>query len=136
MGMPTATVRLRGPDGKVYTEAAVGTGPVHAAYTAIDGIVGWPVTLVEFAVNAVTEGIDALGQVTVRIQRANGSDQDVINPQSDTPMSRTFGGHGAETDIVVASVKAYMAALNKLLVAYGYGAREQETPAVAGVTQS
>jgi 2-isopropylmalate synthase len=125
MGMPTATVRLRLPDGTVQTQASVGTGPVHAAFTAIDQIVGWPVTLLEFAINAVTEGIDALGEVTVRIQRTDNGDKDVINPQSDVPVSRTFGGHSAETDIVVASAKAYLSALNKLLVAHGYEARPE-----------
>ena len=136
IGMPTATVRLRGPDGAIHTEAAVGTGPVHAAYTAIDSIVGWPVELVEFAVNAVTEGIDALGEVTVRIQRANhGDDQAAVHPQSNVPVSRTFGGHGAETDIIYASVKAYMAALNKMLVAYGYGHSDQEEGAVVGAAK-
>jgi len=119
MGMPTATVRLRGPDGATYTEAAVGTGPVHAAYTAIDRIVGQPVTLLEFAVNAVTEGIDALGEVTVRIRYANGHESGVMNPQNETTTARTFGGHGADTDIIVASVKAYLSAVNKMLIATG-----------------
>jgi 2-isopropylmalate synthase len=129
MGMPTATVRLRGPDGRKHTRAAVGAGPVHATYTTIDQIVGVPVTLLEFAVNAVTEGIDALGEVTVRIQRANGGQNGVVNPQHGTLTSRTFGGHGADTDIIVACAKAYLAALNKLLVAYGYHNGAVEQPA-------
>jgi 2-isopropylmalate synthase len=66
IGLPTASVRLRGPDGLVQQCAAIGAGPVHAAYTAIDQIVGAPVRLLEYTVNAVTEGIDALGEVTVR----------------------------------------------------------------------
>ena len=73
MGMPTASVRLRGPDGKIYTQAAIGTGPVDATYKAIDGIVNVPSTLLEFNIHAVTEGIDALGEVTVRIQGKNGN---------------------------------------------------------------
>ena len=72
MGMPTASVRLRGPDGKIYTQAAIGTGPVDATYKAIDEIVNVPSTLLEFNIHAVTEGIDALGEVTVRIQGKNG----------------------------------------------------------------
>jgi 2-isopropylmalate synthase len=115
MGMPTATVRLRGPDGTTYTHAAMGTGPVDAAYRAIDAIVQAPNTLLEFSVHAVTEGIDALGEVTVRIEGQNG--YHALDAQKETEVSRTFGGHGADTDIVVASVKAYLAALNKLLVA-------------------
>jgi 2-isopropylmalate synthase len=119
MGMPTAAVRMTGPDGVEHVQAAVGTGPVHAAYTAIDAVIGLRVELVEFTVNAVTEGIDALGEVTVRITARNGEDHSMVNPQSGTTSHRTFGGHGADTDIVVASAKAYLAALNKLLVAKG-----------------
>ncbi len=126
MGMPTATVRLRGPDGATHIQAAVGTGPVDAAYKAIDAIVQAPSTLLEFIVRAVTEGIDALGEVTVRIAGANGYRS--LNAQKETERSRTFGGHGADTDIIVASAKAYLAALNKLLVVTGkYGLAE--TPA-------
>jgi 2-isopropylmalate synthase len=127
MGMPTATVRLHGPDGKLYIQAAVGTGPVDATYKAIDAIVKAPSVLLEFAVHAVTEGIDALGEVTVRIQGSNGSHK--IDAQKEIEQPRTFGGHGADTDIVVASAKAYLAALNKLLVATSqYG--PVEVPAV------
>ena len=115
MGMPTATVRLRGPDARMYVQAAVGTGPVDATYKAIDTIVQAPSTLLEFSVHAVTEGIDALGEVTVRIQGTDGNP--VLNAQKETERPRTFGGHGADTDIVVASAKAYLAAINKLLVA-------------------
>lgn len=103
-GMPTATVRLCGPEGMDKTVAAVGTGPVDATYKAIDAIVCAPNTLLEFNIHAVTEGIDALGEVTVRLH-AEGDD------------TRTFGGHGADTDIIVASAKAYLAALNKLVTA-------------------
>lgn len=117
MGMPTATVRLRGPDGQLHVHAAVGTGPVDATYKAIDAIVGVPITLLEFVVHAVTEGIDALGEVTVRIQGEDGLS--MVSAQREDDLPRTFGGYGADTDIVVASAKAYLAALNKLLVARG-----------------
>jgi 2-isopropylmalate synthase len=116
MGMPTATVRLRGPDGSTHTQASIGTGPVDAAYKAIDAIVHAPNTLLEFSVHAVTEGIDALGEVTVRIESKNGHRLS-FDTQTETERTRTFGGHGADTDIIVASAKAYLAALNKLLVA-------------------
>jgi 2-isopropylmalate synthase len=106
IGMPTATMKLEGPDGKETVEAAVGTGPVDAVYSAIDKIVKAPNRLLEFSVHAVTEGIDALGEVTVRICTKDGDYQ-------------TFGGHGSDPDIVVASAKAYLAALNRLLVATG-----------------
>ncbi|OGO42074.1 MAG: 2-isopropylmalate synthase [Chloroflexi bacterium RBG_16_58_14] len=120
MGMPTASVRLRGPDGQMHVQAAVGTGPVHAAYQAIDAIIGTPNTLVEFNVHAVTEGIDAIGEVTVRLQADNGSLPQRTSPQNDLRRARTFGGYGADTDIIVASAKAYLSALNKLLIARGY----------------
>ncbi len=113
MGMPTATIKLCGPDGKTHIEAAVGAGPIDATYQAIDKIVGVSATLVEFRVAAITEGIDAIGEVTVRIRR-------------DENGRRTFGGHGADTDIIVASAKAYLAAINKMLAFTGYEDRQPE----------
>ncbi len=100
-GIPTAAVRLVAPDGQVLADAALGAGPVDAVYKAINRIVGVPNTLTEFAVKSVTEGIDAIGDVLVRIE------SDGI----------TYTGRGADTDIVVASAKAYMNALNRLLSA-------------------
>jgi len=115
MGMPTATVRLRGPDGIVHTQAAIGTGPVDAVYKAINTIVNVPCELLEFNVHAITEGIDALGEVTVRIQGKNG--HTTMDAQSETSYPRVYGGHGADTDIIVASAKAYINAINKLIIA-------------------
>ena len=117
MGMPTATVRLRGPDGREFIQAAIGTGPVDASYKAIDQIVSVPNTLLEFSIHAVTEGIDAQGEVTVRIQDKQGAP--TSNPQSGVGKPRSYGGYGADTDIIVASAKAYLSALNKLLSATG-----------------
>ena len=119
MGMPTASVRLRGPDGKIYTQAAIGTGPVDATYKAIDGIVNVPSTLLEFNIHAITEGIDALGEVTVRIQGADGNH--TMDAQTEVEYVRVYGGHGADTDIIVASAKAYINALNKLIIAQTEG---------------
>jgi len=116
MGMPTASVRLRGPDGVLHVEAAVGTGPVHAVYKAIDTIVGVENELVEFNIHAVTEGIDALGEVTVRLKAQNGNTHHRTSPQSELMQVKTYGGYGADTDIVVASAKAYLTALNKVLI--------------------
>jgi 2-isopropylmalate synthase len=119
------TVRLTGPDGEEHLLAAVGTGPVDAVYKAIDLIVEAPNRLLEFSVRAVTEGIDAIGEVTVRLEAQNGNVQQRTSPQSGQKQPRTFGGHGADTDIIVASAKAYLSALNKLLVATGrYGQPE------------
>jgi 2-isopropylmalate synthase len=119
MGMPTATVRLRGPDGIIHTVAAIGTGPVDATYKAIDQIVNVPCTLLEFNIHAITEGIDALGEVTVRIQSESSST--TMDPQSEVEYVRIYGGHGADTDIIVASAKAYINALNKLIIAQTEG---------------
>lgn len=120
MGMPTATARLKGPDGKVHVFASMGSGPVDAAYKAIDHIIKVPNTLLEFNVHAITEGIDALGEVTVRIQPTDDKRQ-TMDAQSEIPYTRVFGGHGADSDIIVASVKAYINALNKLIVAQTEG---------------
>jgi len=128
MGMPTATVRLRGPDGNFHLNAAIGTGPVDATYKAIDAIVQVKNVLLEFAVHAITEGIDALGEVTVRIQGMNGSH--TIDAQHEIEMARTFGGHGADTDIIVSSAKADLSALNKLLVARGVEGAQPEVATV------
>lgn len=130
MGMPTATVRLRGPDGGMHTQSAIGTGPVDAVYKCIDQVVQAPARLLEFVVHAVTEGIDAIGEVTVRIEALDGSH--TMDAQSEVPQPRTFGGYGADTDIIVASAKAYLSALNKVLVATGaYGATEHQPAEVA-----
>jgi 2-isopropylmalate synthase len=109
--MATATVRLRTPDGRSHVQAAVGTGPVDALYKAIDAVVGTPLELLEFAVRAVTEGIDALGEVTVRIR----SEREAIGAQRDDGRALVFNGHGADTDILVAAAKAYLAAINRML---------------------
>ncbi len=100
-GIPTASVRLIAPDGQVLADAALGTGPVDAVYKAINRIAGVPNVLTEFSVKSVTEGIDAIGEVLIRIE------SDGI----------TYTGRGADTDIIVASAKAYMNALNRLLAA-------------------
>jgi 2-isopropylmalate synthase len=116
---PTATVCLRGPDGLLHEDAALGTGPVDSVYKAINRIVQAPNILTEFSIKAVTEGIDAVGEVTIRIEPTNGSNNDrILNPQTELrTRSRTYSGHGADTDIIVASAKAYMSALNKMLSA-------------------
>jgi 2-isopropylmalate synthase len=124
MGMPTASVRLIDPNGAPHVFAAVGTGPVDATYKAIDSIMNCPSVLQEFVIHAVTEGIDALGEVTVRIQSADPSAS--LDPQQETDQPRTYGGYGADSDIIVASAKAYLSAVNKLLVATGqYGSVEK-----------
>jgi 2-isopropylmalate synthase len=113
--IPTATVSLRGPTGELLIDASHGTGPVDAVYKAINRIVAVPNELIEFSVKGVTEGIDAVGEVTIRIEAENGTaDGWPVNPQTGR-RTMVFSGHGASTDIIVASARAYMSALNKLL---------------------
>ncbi len=111
--MPTATVRLRDPLGQVLSDAAIGAGPVDAVCKAISRIVDVPNDLIEFSVRAVTEGIDAQGKVTIRIQTPEGMGTDAGFEAEGG--RRIFSGSAADTDIIVASAKAYMNALNKLL---------------------
>jgi len=134
--MPTATVRLSDAEGKERVQAAVGTGPVDAAYKAVDQIVSVPSSLLEFAVHAVTEGIDAQGEVTVRIE--SGATPEVVEKAQGRELlhRRTYGGYGADTDIIVASVKAYLSALNKLIAAgERAGAQPARNEAVAAKVQ-
>jgi len=131
MGMPTATVRLQDPEGVIHVRATVGTGPVDAAFKAVDGIVEAPNRLLEYSVHAVTEGIDAQGEVTVRIQAEDGIQ--MTHAQRSNSLPRTYGGYGADTDIVVASVRAYMSALNKMLIAQGRRNSTVENPNQAQV---
>ncbi|PZV12342.1 MAG: 2-isopropylmalate synthase [Leptolyngbya sp.] len=102
---PTATVTIRTPEGQELMDAAIGTGPVDAVYKAINRVVDIPNQLIEFSVQSVTEGIDALGEVTIRIRHGD----------------RVFSGHAANTDIVVASAHAYLHALNRLYTALQTG---------------
>jgi 2-isopropylmalate synthase len=99
----------------VRVQAAVGTGPVDATYKAIDAIVGPRAQLVELCVHSVTEGIDALGHVTVRVREAGAAGP--IAAQAGAPQLRVFHGAGADTDIIVASAKAYLRAINRMLAA-------------------
>ncbi len=110
----TATVSLTDPTGAELIDAAIGTGPVDAVYKAINRIVNVPNILTEFIVQAVTEGIDAIGEVTIRIQPEENPDY-TTHPQTGAQKPRTFSGHGASTDIIVASARAYTSALNKML---------------------
>jgi 2-isopropylmalate synthase len=120
---PTATVKVRTPDGQELMDAAIGTGPVDAVYKAINRVVKIPNQLIEFSVQSVTAGIDALGEVTIRLKHEE----------------RIFSGRSANTDIIVASAQAYMNALNRLYDALRSGtlqrthAQEDSGLEVAGV---
>ena len=98
---PTATVSIRTPEGEELTDAAIGTGPVDAVYKAINRVVNVPNKLIEFSVQSVTEGIDAIGEVTIRLRHND----------------KVYSGRAANTDIIVASARAYIKALNRLYAA-------------------
>ena len=113
---PTAVTTLRNNEsGDEITEASFGSGPVDAAYQCIDKIVQRPNELTEFLVQAVTEGIDANGDVTVRIEAPDSRGHS--RTAQGRPRRRLYSGRGVDTDIIVASVKAYLQALNKLCAA-------------------
>ena len=98
---PTATVRMLFPDGVSRESVALGDGPVDAAYRAIDSLVNVDGELEEFAIQAISGGMDAVGEVNVRLRR-DGT---------------LASGHGADTDILVAAARAYVHALNRLAAA-------------------
>ena len=100
---PTATVTLLNSDGAELTQAAIGTGPVDAVCQALNRLAQVPNELVEFSVKSVTEGIDAMGEVTIRL-RSDGV---------------LYSGHAADTDIVVAAAQAFVNALNRLVAGGG-----------------
>lgn len=85
-------------DGEEHSATAAGGGPVDAAYVAIEKMVASGAELLLYSVNNVTKGIDAQGEVTVRLNKGG----------------RIVNGQGADTDIVIASAKAYLNALNRL----------------------
>ncbi len=98
---PTATVGLE-IDGRLIEEAACADGPVEATYRAIDKIVKLPVRLHSYSISAVTGGTDAQGEVVVRVEIGD----------------RTFMGRGLSVDIIEASARAYINALNKIAATY------------------
>lgn len=93
---PNARITLN-VDGEEKQSEAIGSGPVDASFKAIEAIVESGVELQLYSVNAITSGTDAQGEVSVRVRQN----------------SHVYNGHGADTDIVIASAKAYVNALNK-----------------------
>jgi 2-isopropylmalate synthase len=89
--------------GQERAAEADGSGPVDATFKAIENVVGSGSELLLYSVNAITTGTDAQGEVTVRLARGG----------------RVVNGQGADTDIVIASAKAYLNALNKLYSTQG-----------------
>jgi 2-isopropylmalate synthase len=97
--IPTATIGLK-KDGELIEEAACGDGPVDAIYRAIDKVTGFHAKLMVYNINAVTGGKDALGEVTVKIEVEN---------------KKVYIGRGVSTDVLEASAKAYVNAVNKII---------------------
>ncbi len=95
--VPTATVKME-VDGKIIQEVGFGDGPVDATFKTIKKITRTRSKLLQFAINAITGGTEAQGEVTVRLEEKG----------------QTVIGQGADTDVIVASAKAYINALNKL----------------------
>ena len=95
--VPTATVQME-VDGKLLQEAGFGDGPVDATFKTIKKITRTKSKLLQFAIHAITSGTEAQGEVTVKLEE-KGS---------------TVIGQGADTDVIVASAKAYINALNKI----------------------
>ena len=96
--IPTATVKVKKPDGSEVVEAASsGNGPVDAVFNAIQRALGICIELVEFSVEATSPGSEAEGKVVVRVHQ-NGI---------------VYEGSGLGTDIIVASAEAFVDALNK-----------------------
>jgi len=104
---PTATVRMLLPGGETRESVSLGDGPIDATYRAIDELARVDGELDEFAVQAITAGMDAVGEVTVRLRHEGNLST----------------GRGADTDIVVAAAKAYIQALNRVVAARGAAPR-------------
>ncbi len=96
--VPSATIRLVKGDQR-FEESGSGDGPVDAAFKTIDKVTGARVELADFTVRAVTRGREALGEATV-VVKTNG---------------QAYTGRGSSTDIIEASARAYVDAINKVL---------------------
>jgi len=94
--IPTATIKLK-RNGEILQDSACGDGPVDATYKTIDRLTNMTGTLVSYSINAVAGGKDAMGEVKVTVR---------INDQ-------VLTGRGLSTDVIVASAKAYLNAINK-----------------------
>ena len=101
----TATVRVIGPGEQVYSDAATGNGPVDAICKAVQRATGISAELVDFNVHSVTEGQDSIGEVVIRVEQDG----------------KILMGRGASTDVIVASAKAYLSAVNRLIAQEGLG---------------
>ena len=98
--VPTAVAAITDEEGTRHIVSATGTGPIDASYKAIDQVVSVHGDLEEYVVKAITRGIDAIGEVVVRVKSDDGM---------------LFTGRGADNDVVVSSAKAYVNAINRMI---------------------
>ncbi len=112
---PTATVRLSSEQ-EVRVEASCGEGPVSAIFNAIDKCANVRLTLNHYSLNAVTGGNDAIGEVLTQIEY----------------MGRSFNGRGISTDILEASAKSYVNAINRAIYECEHDDCEEETITLGG----
>ncbi len=96
--IPTATVTLKDSSGQILQDASIGDGPVDAIYSAIQRLTGVKVALTDYRIRAISRGKDAQGEVTIELEHSG----------------RTIHGRGLSTDILQASAKAYLTAINRL----------------------
>ncbi|GDY19898.1 2-isopropylmalate synthase [Verrucomicrobiota bacterium] len=116
--VPTATVRMKKPGAKageseVLQDASIGDGPVDAVLKAMDRLTRTPGKLMDYSLRAVSQGKDALGEVTVKVDFNDGN---------------LVVGKGASTDIIEASARAYLNAINRHLTAQQEGRRALPQP--------
>lgn len=119
----TCSVRLLHKSGEMIEKVAVGDGPIDAAFAAIDQVIGEDLSLEDFDLSSVTGGQDAQGEATVKIAWDG----------------RVWNGHGLSTDIIEASLKAYIAAINAMeweLEAESGAASAQEAEVAAGAQEA
>ena len=98
----TANIKMK-KDGKEVVGVSIGDGPINAAFMAIEQIVGCHYELDDFQIQSVTEGKEAMGSAIVKL-RSNG---------------KVYAGNGISTDIISASIRAYVSALNKIVYEEG-----------------
>jgi 2-isopropylmalate synthase len=115
--IPSATVSMQGPDGVTRHSAVTGSGPVDAVYKAIDTLTDVKVNLETYSLESVNAGIDAMATTKVIIKPLTGTQLEsaAVHSQSGATTNRRFSGSGTDTDIVISSARAYVAAVNKLL---------------------
>nr|XP_025687483.1 probable 2-isopropylmalate synthase isoform X2 [Arachis hypogaea] len=114
LGFPSTTIRLINMNGSTHVACSIGQGSVDSALKAVNFIVKEPIKLVEYSVTTIKNGIDGIVTTYVVICREN-SNYESTSTLSQENVHPTFSGTAAGTDVVVSSVEAYIAALNKLL---------------------